>query len=148
MLTVEQNEELTRVGPGTRMGALLRRYWYPIAFEQDFDARPSKTVRLLGEDWTLYKTPSGRYGIIAELPAPSSRAQPPPPIRLRLLRHPAALRCEVTDLSNVMPTCLATNDNAEIGRGLSLVAALSHQWGATPLPAGGKCVWADLRLPG
>jgi len=89
-----------------------------------------------------------RYGIIAELPAPSSRAQPPPPIRLRLLRHPAELRCEVTDHSNVMPTCLATNDNAEIGRGLSLVAALSHQWGATPLPAGGKCVWADLRLPG
>jgi 5,5'-dehydrodivanillate O-demethylase len=66
MLTVEQNEELTRVGPGTRMGALLRRYWYPIAFEQDFDDRPARTVRLLGEDWTLYKTPSGRYGIIAE----------------------------------------------------------------------------------
>jgi 5,5'-dehydrodivanillate O-demethylase len=66
MLTVEQNEEFTRVGPGTRMGALLRRYWYPIAFEQDFDDRPAKTVRLLGEDWTLYKTPSGRYGIIAE----------------------------------------------------------------------------------
>ncbi len=66
MLTVEQNEELTRVGPGTPMGELLRRYWYPIAFEQDFDERPTKTVRLLGEDWTLYKTPSGRYGIIAE----------------------------------------------------------------------------------
>ena len=66
MLTVEQNEEFTRVGPGTRMGALLRRYWYPIAFEQDFDDRPAKTVRLLGEDWTLYKTPSGRYGVIAE----------------------------------------------------------------------------------
>ena len=64
MLTVEQNEELTQVGPGTRMGTLLRHYWYPIAFEQDFDERPSKSVRLLGEDWTLYKTPSGRYGII------------------------------------------------------------------------------------
>jgi len=49
MLTVEQNEELTRVGPGTRMGELLRRYWYPIAFEQDFDTKPSKSVRLLGE---------------------------------------------------------------------------------------------------
>jgi 5,5'-dehydrodivanillate O-demethylase len=66
MLTVEQNEELTRVGPGTRMGELLRRYWYPIAFEQDFDTKPSKSVRLLGENWTLYKTPAGRYGIIAE----------------------------------------------------------------------------------
>ena len=66
MLTVEQNEELTQVGPGTPMGNLLRRYWYPIALEQDFDSRPSKTVRLLGEDWTLYKTPSGKYGIIGE----------------------------------------------------------------------------------
>ena len=66
MLTVEQNEELTNVGPGTPMGEVLRRYWYPIAFEQDFDTKPSKTVRLLGENWTLYKTPSGRYGIIGE----------------------------------------------------------------------------------
>ncbi|WP_310526422.1 Rieske 2Fe-2S domain-containing protein, partial [Nocardioides sp.] len=66
MLTVEQNEEMTRVGPGTRMGELLRRYWYPIAFEQDFDTKPSKTVRLLGENWTLYKTPAGKYGIIGE----------------------------------------------------------------------------------
>ena len=66
MLTVEQNEELTQVGPGTSMGELLRRYWYPIAFEQDFDTVPAKSVRLLSEDWTLYKTPSGKYGIIAE----------------------------------------------------------------------------------
>jgi 5,5'-dehydrodivanillate O-demethylase len=66
MLTVEQNEELTQVGPGTPMGELLRRYWYPIAFEEDFDTRPSKSVRLLSEDWTLYKTPSGKYGIIGE----------------------------------------------------------------------------------
>jgi len=67
MLTVEQNEELTQVGPGTPMGELLRRYWYPIAFEQDFDEVYTKTVRLLGENWTLFKTPkSGRYGIVAE----------------------------------------------------------------------------------
>lgn len=66
MLTVEQNNELTQVGPGTPMGELLRRYWYPIAFEQDFDSVPSKKVRLLSEDWTLYKTPSGKYGIIGE----------------------------------------------------------------------------------
>ena len=66
MLTVEQNEELTQIGPGTPMGELLRRYWYPIAFEQDFDTLPSKTVRLLSENWTLYKTPSGKYGIISE----------------------------------------------------------------------------------
>ncbi len=79
------------------------------------------------------------------LPAPATRRAPP--IRLRLLRHAAELRCEVTDPSDIMPACLVPDDDAEIGRGLCLIAALSHQWGAIPLPAGGKCVWADLRLP-
>ena len=27
MLTAEQNDELTQVEPGTRMGDVLRRYW-------------------------------------------------------------------------------------------------------------------------
>ena len=89
-----------------------------------------------------------RHGLAAaRLPAPCAPRPPGPPIGLRLLRHPAGLRCEVTDPSDIMPTCLAPDDNAEIGRGLCLIAALSHQWGAAPLPAGGKCVWADLRLP-
>ena len=35
-LTVEQNRRLTEVGPGTPMGALLRRYWHPIAAESEF----------------------------------------------------------------------------------------------------------------
>jgi len=88
-----------------------------------------------------------RYGLAtAGLPA-SGIPRPSPPIGLRLLRHPARLRCEVTDPSDIMPTCLAPDGNAEIGRGLCLIAALSHQWGATSLPAGGKCVWADLGLP-
>ena len=28
----EQNDELTQVDPGIRMGDVLRRYWYPVAF--------------------------------------------------------------------------------------------------------------------
>lgn len=31
MLTAEQNERLTRVGPGTPMGEVLRRHWHPVA---------------------------------------------------------------------------------------------------------------------
>jgi len=31
MLSQAENELLTRVGPGTPMGTLLRRYWRPIA---------------------------------------------------------------------------------------------------------------------
>jgi hypothetical protein len=76
-------------------------------------------------------------------------APPPaePPIGLRLLRRPGWLRCEVTDPSDIMPIRLVPSDDAEFGRGLFLIAALSHEWGATLLSAGGKCVWADLGLP-
>jgi hypothetical protein len=31
MLTEEQNQQLTRVGPGTPVGELFRRYWHPVA---------------------------------------------------------------------------------------------------------------------
>ncbi|MDE3205624.1 MAG: Rieske 2Fe-2S domain-containing protein [Acidobacteriota bacterium] len=66
MVTKEQNEELTRVGPGTPMGALLRHYWYPVCFERQLDEFPVKKVRLLGENFAVFKTPEGQYGIVAE----------------------------------------------------------------------------------
>jgi hypothetical protein len=88
----------------------------------------------------------------ARAPVASPPAEPPigpaePPIGLRLLRRPGWLRCEVTDPSDIMPIHLVPSDDAEFGRGLFLIAALSHEWGATLLSAGGKCVWADLGLP-
>ena len=66
MLTAQQNAELTRVGPGTPMGELLRRYWYPVAFTRQLDEFPVKRVRLLGEDWAVYRTIGGSYGIVEE----------------------------------------------------------------------------------
>ena len=35
----EQNELITRIGPGTACGALMRRYWQPVALLDEFDAR-------------------------------------------------------------------------------------------------------------
>jgi 5,5'-dehydrodivanillate O-demethylase oxygenase subunit len=64
MLSQETNELLTRVGPGTRMGALLRRYWHPVAAVQELEERSTKAVRLLGEDLVLYKDLGGRYGLL------------------------------------------------------------------------------------
>ena len=48
MLTEAQNEQLTRVGPSTPMGDLLRRYWMPIAGASELDENPVKAMRLLG----------------------------------------------------------------------------------------------------
>ena len=66
MLTVEENNQLTRVGSGTPMGELLRRYWQPIAAVSEMNDRWTKRVRLLGEDLVLFKDRSGQFGLIAE----------------------------------------------------------------------------------
>ncbi len=64
MLTIQENELLTKVGPGTPAGELMRRYWHPIAASLELDERPTKDVRLLGEDLVLFKDLQGRYGLI------------------------------------------------------------------------------------
>jgi len=67
MLSVEANERLVRVGKGTPMGELMRRYWHPVAATAELDDRPTKAVRILGEDLALYKDRSGTYGLIDRL---------------------------------------------------------------------------------
>jgi len=67
MLTKEQNERLTRVGPGTPGGELLRRYWQPFAVVADLMERKTKKVRVLGEDLALFRDNQGRPGLVAEL---------------------------------------------------------------------------------
>ncbi len=66
-LTPEENDFLTRVGPGQPAGELLRRYWHPIATHEELSAeRPTKFVRLLGEDLVLFRDTQGRVGLLAE----------------------------------------------------------------------------------
>jgi 5,5'-dehydrodivanillate O-demethylase oxygenase subunit len=66
MLTVEENERLSRVGPGTPMGDLLRRYWHPIAPAEDVEREEVVPVRILGEDLVLFKSMSGDLGLIQQ----------------------------------------------------------------------------------
>jgi 5,5'-dehydrodivanillate O-demethylase len=66
MLSVEQNERITRVGPGTPMGELMRRYWFPVATNEELAKNPVKSVRLLGETLTLFKDRQGRLGLIGQ----------------------------------------------------------------------------------
>ena len=65
MLNEETNQLLTRVGPGTPMGNLLRRHWMPVAGVAEFDAQNThRPVRLLGEDLVLYRDKSGTFGLV------------------------------------------------------------------------------------
>jgi 5,5'-dehydrodivanillate O-demethylase oxygenase subunit len=67
VLTKEENELLTRVGPGTPMGELMRRYWHPVAYKVELtDEQPTKYVRILGEDLILFKDKSGNVGLIQD----------------------------------------------------------------------------------
>src|ERR1700722_15299749 len=67
MLTPADNERLTRVGPGTPMGNLFRRYWIPAALSEqlaDPDGAPLR-VRLLGEDLVAFRDTDGNVGLVS-----------------------------------------------------------------------------------
>jgi 5,5'-dehydrodivanillate O-demethylase oxygenase subunit len=67
MLSPEKNARLTRVGPGTPCGELLRRYWHPLCPVLDLTPEaPKKRVRILGENLVAYRGADGSYGCIAE----------------------------------------------------------------------------------
>ena len=63
MLSHEENELLTRVGPGTPAGEMLRRYWHPIALINELKTRPLRR-RILGEDLVLFRDDKGRLGLL------------------------------------------------------------------------------------
>jgi 5,5'-dehydrodivanillate O-demethylase len=62
-LSHEENEMLTRVGPGTPGGEMLRRYWHPIAFLSELRGKPLRR-RILGEDLVLFRDDRGRVGLL------------------------------------------------------------------------------------
>ena len=71
-MKAEQNDKLTRVGPGTPGGERLRRSWQPVALLDELDprfdpamaTRPVKAVRLLGQDLVLFKDAQGQFGLL------------------------------------------------------------------------------------
>ncbi len=62
MVSVKDNETLTRVGPDTPMGELMRRYWQPVALSWELPEPdcPPVRVRILGEDLVAFRGTSGR----------------------------------------------------------------------------------------
>ncbi len=65
MISAEQNERLTRIGPGTPGGKVLRHYWQPIALVDELEGkRPVRPVRALGQDFVLFRDEAGRIGLL------------------------------------------------------------------------------------
>ncbi|MBZ9599664.1 SpoIIE family protein phosphatase [Streptomyces erythrochromogenes] len=67
------------------------------------------------------------------------------PVRLRLIRADT-LTCEISDSSNTQPRMRRARNSEEGGRGLYIVAQLSHRWGSR-YTMGGKTVWSEQTLP-
>ena len=65
MLTREENELLTRVGPGTPAGELLRRYWLPVAVASELtEESPTQLLTVLGETLVLFRDKRGNVGLL------------------------------------------------------------------------------------
>lgn len=65
MLSQEQNDLITRIGPKTPAGVLMRRYWQPAALVEELQGnRPVKPVKLLGENLVIFKNEHGEYGLM------------------------------------------------------------------------------------
>ena len=66
MLRPEDNEILCRVGPGTPMDELFRRFWLPAFMPHELaepDGEPVR-FRLLGEDLVAFRDTNGRLGVL------------------------------------------------------------------------------------
>ncbi|MDB5410265.1 MAG: (2Fe-2S)-binding protein [Rhodospirillales bacterium] len=66
MMKPEDNELLVRVGPGTAMGALFRRFWLPVMLSDELsepDCTPVR-VNVLGEKLIAFRDTNGRIGLL------------------------------------------------------------------------------------
>jgi phenylpropionate dioxygenase-like ring-hydroxylating dioxygenase large terminal subunit len=65
MTTAAENEILTRVGPGTPMGELMRQYWIPAVLSSELkpDGDPIR-LKILDEKLIAFRDSSGRAGIL------------------------------------------------------------------------------------
>src|SRR5476651_531307 len=66
MLSREDNELLTRVGPGTPMGELFRRFWTPVMLASELPSAdgPPARVHVLGEKLVAFRDTGGRVGLL------------------------------------------------------------------------------------
>src|SRR5437588_7301449 len=66
MLKQEENELITRVGPGTPMGSLMREYWVPAMLSSELPSPDSDPVRvlLLGEQLIGFRDSNSNVGLL------------------------------------------------------------------------------------
>lgn len=60
---LQEDEELTHVGPSTPGGEYMRRFWHPVAMAEQLKDKPV-AIRILGEDLVVFRDKSGAPGLV------------------------------------------------------------------------------------
>jgi anti-sigma regulatory factor (Ser/Thr protein kinase) len=126
---------------------------WPLRSFIDLGALPSAVpcarlhARLLLQEWGLAGMNDDVELLVSELVTnglQASRSVQHVSVRMWLLSDTSRVLILVWDASSQRPVRMDTGADAESGRGLLLVEAISHQWGwyATQVTDGGKVVWA------
>jgi phenylpropionate dioxygenase-like ring-hydroxylating dioxygenase large terminal subunit len=138
MLSKDQEQLLTRVGPGTPMAKLFREYWVPAVRSGALVANGApKRVRLFGENYVAFRAADGRVGFFDEA-CPHRRAS------LALARSgDNALRCIYhgwkIDVSGRVVDAPAEGTNPRLRQFLDSVAVKPY-----PMHEAGGMVWVYL----
>ncbi len=65
MISAEQNDFMSRIGPMAPAGKLLRHYWQPVALVDELEGeRPIKAVKLMGQEFVLFRDENGQLGLL------------------------------------------------------------------------------------
>jgi anti-sigma regulatory factor (Ser/Thr protein kinase) len=149
--------------PCQRAGTVATAYLWPLSNSLELGALPTAVpcarlhARQLAWEWGLSGIAETIELLVSELTTNSVQAMAghdaQPAIRLRLLSDNARVRIEIWDADPRPPTPKDPSADgmpdleAESGRGLFLVAALSDRWAwvTTQEPAG-KTVWCELDI--
>ncbi|MFI0812902.1 ATP-binding protein [Streptomyces echinatus] len=131
---------------GTRLVAADGSPVITSVLPREADSVPAarRLVRHTLADWRLPALADTAELVVAELSANAVQHARHSVFRVTVQRCPGGrVRVAVIDKSTAVPVLHPMDDEAEGGRGLALVAALSYQWGTDPL-GWGKRVWADI----
>jgi 5,5'-dehydrodivanillate O-demethylase len=63
-MTERDHDDFSHTGPGTLAGRFMRRFWQPVYLSKDLASGYSVPIRILGEDFTLYRGESGSAHVV------------------------------------------------------------------------------------
>jgi amino acid transporter/anti-sigma regulatory factor (Ser/Thr protein kinase) len=95
-------------------------------------------------DWELSDLAFGTELIVSELVTNAIRYVGGP-IQVRLIRD-QSLICEVSDTGHTTPNLRHAASDDEGGRGLFIIAQMTHHWGTRYTPTG-KTIWTEQSMP-